>query len=131
MAKVAKTKKKVGGRKLFDGKGEKAVVQKLEYVWALGGTDAEAASYAGISKAALSDYLKKHEEVSERKVVLKHKPILQARMTVVGNLDDCKVAMWYLQTKKRDEFGKYAKNDTETIKIDFGAEAEARLKKWL
>lgn len=102
--KIKPVKKNKGGRPLFDGKDEKLVVQKLEQVWAVGGTDEEAAFYADISKAALSDYLKKHKEVSERKATLLNKPILKARMTVVASLEDPKSAKWYLSRKRKKEF---------------------------
>jgi hypothetical protein len=98
-------KKNLGGRKLFDGKSEEIVIQKLEEVWALDGTDAEAAFYAGISPASLSDYLKKHPDVSERKQALSQKPVLKARQAVVKNLDDPNHAFRYLEKKRRKEFG--------------------------
>ena len=104
MIKKKTTKKNKGGRPLFDGKNKKAVIQKLEAVWAVGGSDAEAAYYADISTSALSDYLKKHPKVSGRKAALLNKPILKARMTVVGGLDDPDNAKWYLSRKKKGEF---------------------------
>ena len=53
------------GRKLFDGKDEEAVLAKCKYVWALDGTDADAAYYAEISASSLSRYLDANLEVKE------------------------------------------------------------------
>ena len=118
-----------GGRPLFDGKNPEIVMQKLEHVWALSGSDAEAAFFADISPAALCAYLKKHPEVAERKQALLNRPVLVAREAIVGAFDghaltrkdvdkkgnevivnmgtaprDPDVALKYLERKKRDEF---------------------------
>lgn len=99
-----KIKKKVG-RPLFDGKPEKDVIQKLEMVWSIGGSDKEASFFADISPAALSDYLKKHPEISERKNALLQKPILKARQEVIKGLDNNpEFALKYLERKLPDEF---------------------------
>lgn len=107
-----KKNKKKTGRKLFDGKNVKIVIQKCEEVWSIGGSDAEAAFYADISTAALSDYLKKHSDVSERKDRLKEKTILKARREVVIGLNkNPDFSMKYLERKKSAEFGsKYTLN---------------------
>jgi len=98
-------KKDVGGRPLFDGKNNETVLQKLCYVWALDGSDSEAAFYAGISPAALSDYLKKNPKVSERKAALKNRPVLKARHAVVSRLGESfDNGLKYLERKRKDEF---------------------------
>lgn len=106
---IEKEKKKMPakktGRKLFNGKDEKTVVQKLEQVWTFGGSDKEAAFYAEISPAALSDYLKKNPLISERKEALKNKPILKAREELIKGLkDNPELALKYLERKLPDEF---------------------------
>jgi hypothetical protein len=94
------------GRKLFDGKDYDIVVQKLEQAWALDCSDVEAAAYADISSAALSDFLKKNPKVSERKARLKQRPVLQARSVVIKKIQagDAKLALQYLERKKSGEF---------------------------
>ena len=123
-----KTGKHPGGRPQFDGKNLEIVLQKLEHVWALGGSDAEAAFFAEISPAALCVYLKKRPEVAERKQALLNRPVLLAREAIISAFDgheeerieldkhgkEVKVktkmprnaflAMNYLERKKRDEF---------------------------
>ena len=81
------------------------ILDKLEYVFALGGTDKEACLYAEVSPAALYKYQEKNPEFVERKEQLKESPVLLARETVVKGLErDSKLAFDYLKVKKRDEF---------------------------
>lgn len=100
------------GRKIFDGKGEAFILQKLEQVWGIGGSDAEAAFYAEISPAALSDYLKKHPAITERKEALKNKPILKARQEVVKGLENNpEFSLKYLERKISKEFALRTKHE--------------------
>lgn len=101
-----KTKKSNAGRKWFDGKNEKEVITKLEYVWGMGGSDAEAAFFVETSNASLSRYLREHPEIKERKEALKNKPVLLARKNIVKSLEigDLDTSKWYLERKKKDEF---------------------------
>lgn len=99
----AKNKNRAG-RKWFDGKDEENVLAKCKEVWAFGGTDAEAAFYAEVSKDSVSRYLKAHDDVRELRDRLKEQPILRARKTVVDNLGDPQVAFRYLERKRKDEF---------------------------
>ena len=92
------------GRKLFDGKDETMVLQKLEEVFAIGGTDTEACFYAGIGTSTLYEYQKDNPEFVERKEALKEKPILKARQTVVKSLDNPDMALKYLERKRKAEF---------------------------
>lgn len=84
------------------------LINKLEEVFAIGGTDAEACFYAGISHQTLYDYQNKHPEFIERKEALKEKPILKARKTVVESLENPDYAFKYLEKKRKDEFGNNA-----------------------
>ncbi|MDD5726110.1 MAG: hypothetical protein PHC53_01710 [Patescibacteria group bacterium] len=102
------------GRHLFDGKNSSSVLQKLEEAFALGSTDQEACVYADISPSALYEYQRKNTGFLERKQALKSSPVLKARMTVVRSLEnDPKVAMWYLEKKRRKEFGNQAQEDLD------------------
>jgi hypothetical protein len=80
-------------------------LNKLEEVFALGGTDKEACFYAGISHQTLYDYQKDHPEFVERKGALKETPILKARRTVVSAVEkNPSDAQWYLERKAKAEF---------------------------
>ena len=86
------------------------VIRKLEEIFALGGTDLEACLFADISKSTLYDYQVLHPEFVERKEKLKEEPILKARRTVVGALDQPNMALSYLERKKKDEFSMRVEN---------------------
>ena len=87
---MAKKKRKAtpgAGRKWFDGKDEKIVLAQLCEVWALDGSDAEAAAYADILPCTLSRYLKAFPAIEQRKTALKERPILLARRAILGAFD--------------------------------------------
>lgn len=98
---MAKTTNPVGR----PSKVTKDVLRKLEKAFAIGCTDKEACVYADISEAVLYAYQKNHPEFKERKDQLKETPILRARTKIVESIeDDVKVAQWYAERKKPDEF---------------------------
>lgn len=81
-------------------------INKLEHVFMLGGSDKEACLYAEISTQTLYDYQNLHPEFVGRKEMLKETPFLKARQTIVQNLSNPQGAQWFMERKKRDEFGK-------------------------
>ena len=94
-------------------------VDKLEQAFAIGCTDIEACLFADISKQTLYNYQDKNPEFIDRKQKLKEMPVLQARTTVVEHLqDDPGSAKWYLERKKKDEFGANQKIETEITNIE-------------
>ena len=83
----------------------KEVLQKLEEVFALGGSDREACLYAGISPSTLYNYQQTNNDFLERKELLKEQPILKARRTVIESISkDPRLALMFLERKKREEF---------------------------
>lgn len=82
------------------------VVKKLEEAFLLGCTDEEACLYAGISRQTMTAYQQEHEEFMDRKELFKNNPILQARKSVVNNLEgDPHLALKFLERKAKSEFG--------------------------
>ena len=80
-------------------------VRKLEEAFSLGCSDLEACLLADISKQTLYDYQKIHPEFVDRKEMLKEKPILLARTSVIKGLDENpELALKFLERKKKDEF---------------------------
>ena len=79
-------------------------INKLESVFAIGGTDKEACSYADISHQTLYNYQEKHPEFVERKEMLREKPFIKARQTVVQALSNPRDAQWFLERKRKGEF---------------------------
>ncbi len=80
------------------------VLGKLEQAFSIGCTDEEACIYADIKPDNLYEYCRKNPEFSKRKEQLKRKPILKAKNTIISNLDDPKIAQWYLERKSKEEF---------------------------
>jgi len=98
-------KKNNAGRKQFDGKNYDEVIRKLEFGWALGASDAEAALVADISAAALSEFLANNPKISERKEALKSRPVLEARECLVKAIKtDPELALKFLERVRRKEF---------------------------
>jgi hypothetical protein len=94
-------------------------INKLEEVFAIGGSDKEACFYAGISHQALYDYQTKHPEFTERKDMLKEKPFLKARQTIVKALDNPKDAQWFMERKRSTEFGE--KTESRNVNLNINA----------
>lgn len=88
------------------------VIEKLEEAFAWGCTDIEACLWADISPATLYNYQEKNPEFLERKDSLKETPIMKARKSVVNNLEkDPKLALQFLERKKKDEFSTKTEQD--------------------
>jgi hypothetical protein len=107
---VKETKKM--GRPVFNSQDEEMVLTKVKHAWACGATDEQAAFYAGISNAGLSRYQDSHPEVREYRNHLRENPRLQAKFTVMKNMDKIETAKWQLektdpeyQTKQKEESG--------------------------
>lgn len=82
----------------------KEALDKLEQAFSIGCSDSEACLFADVSESALYIYQRKHPEFVERKELLKEKPLLKARNTVVNSLGDAENAKWYLERKRKIEF---------------------------
>ena len=114
-----KIKKHAGGRPTIM---TTAVLNKLEEVFAVGGTDEEACFYANISHQTLYDYQKINPKFVDRKEALKKKPILKARRTVVRGLNKADNARWFLERKLKKEFATRTEltgEDGKTLPIQF------------
>ena len=98
------------------------VVTKLEQAFSMGCTDEEACLFADISRMSLQRYQEAHPSFRDRKALLKQKLVLKARSVIAEALNkkDENTAKWYLERKKKDEFGKA---DTE---INLGLSVEVK-----
>lgn len=90
------------------------VLGKLEQAFSIGASDAEACRHAGINPDTLYEYQKKNPKYTEKKEALKKTPVLKAKHTVFKNLDDPKVAMWYLEKRDKDFSSKIEQKITNT-----------------
>lgn len=77
-------------------------IDKLEYAFALGCSDEEACFYADISKTTLYEYTKKHPEFTDRKEILKQRPVLKAREVIIGALDNADVQTAHKVIDRKD-----------------------------
>lgn len=99
---MLKSDKSKVGRRRFDGKEENLVVQKLEEAFAWGCSDEEACLYAGISTSALYEYQHIDELFLERKQLLKLRPVLIARKSVVEGLEKNPILAYKYLLKKHE-----------------------------
>lgn len=84
----------------------KRILDKLEKAFAMGCTDKEACLYSGIGMSSLYRYQNENPDFQKRKEILKENPVLRARAKVIQEVDnDVTTAKWYLERKRRDEFG--------------------------
>lgn len=89
-------------------------IQKLEYAFMMGCTDAEACLYAEIGKSTLYLYQENNPEFIERKEQLKDNLKLRSRfnlgesITVERDVDNSK---WYLERKAKNEFSTKVEQD--------------------
>lgn len=99
---------------------DKEILAKLEQAFAMGCSDSEACVFADINLATLYRYQKQNPEFSDRKRLLKDKPVLKARSIVVNalNKNDKEVAKWYLERKRKDEFSLKVENDVTLSMTD-------------
>ncbi len=94
-------------------------IGKLEDAFIIGCSDKEACLFAGIHKDTLYEYQKKNPDYADRKRMLKDTPVFNARKTVANSLKkDQNTAKWYLERKKKDEFGPNQKIDAKITNIE-------------
>jgi hypothetical protein len=79
-------------------------IKKLEEVFAMDGTVKEACFYADISTQTYYTFVNNNPDFLDRFEVLRERPVLKARRAIFDNLDDPKIAQWYLSRKRREEF---------------------------
>lgn len=102
-----------------------AVLATLRQAYLMDATDEEAAEFADIHVATLYNYQLKHPEFREEKSAWKQNSTMKARVTVYNNLTDPRIAAWYLERKKKDEFGTRTEvtgkdgQDLPPIKIEY------------
>lgn len=85
------------------------VLKKLEEAFAWGCSDKEACFYADISEKTLYNYQEKNDDFLQRKELLKERPILLARKTVVENLEkNPMLALKFLERRVPMEFNSTA-----------------------
>lgn len=111
-------KKHPGGRPT---KFTPETLAKLEEAFTRGCSDLESCLYAGVDPSNLWRYEKKHPEFRTRKQVLKEHPTLQARFKVTDEIPKkVDVAQWWLEKKKKAEFGPPSQQQNLQINFTIG-----------
>jgi hypothetical protein len=77
---------------------------KLRNAFLMDCTEEEACFIAKIDHATLWRYKQSHPEFCKDIEACKKNPVLKARATIYKNLDNPKIAKWYLEHKAKDEF---------------------------
>lgn len=80
------------------------IITKLEQAFSMDCTIAEACFYAGISESTYYEWVKDDDKLSDRFKGLRNTPVLKARQALVKSLDDPKMALKYLERKRKAEF---------------------------
>lgn len=72
-------------------------IKKLEEAFSFGASDMEACFYAGVLQSSFNEYLKQNPKFADRREILKQRPILVARQTVMKAIkENPEFAMKYL-----------------------------------
>lgn len=96
-------------------------VRKLEQAFAIGCTVEEACSVSGVSRSAYYKRLEDDEQFMDKMERARLFMIIQARHTVCNAIrrGDVKTSIWYLERKRRSEFGVVAQvMENETLCIE-------------
>lgn len=81
------------------------VLRKLDEAFAMGCSDLEACLYADIAKSTLYEYQQENKDFTDHKEILKERPILLARDTLVkGIKGNPELALKFLERKLKKEF---------------------------
>ena len=81
---------------------DKTVLAKLEDAFTNAFSDEQACSYVGISTTTLFRYETKHPEFRKRKAMLKQRPDIKAKQTIVKNLGNSIDAWRWLERRDPD-----------------------------
>src|SRR5438067_109491 len=81
-----------------------STLDKLRAAFMMGFNDLEACAYAQIDDATLYKYQRQHPEYIKIKDGYKRNPYLKAKATIYKNLENPKIAKWWLERKLKDEF---------------------------
>lgn len=78
-------------------------LERLRQAFSIGCNDQEACAYAEVSFQKFQEYIKKNSGKNQEFINLKQKSILKAKHTIFSNLNNIKVAQWYLEWKRKEE----------------------------
>jgi hypothetical protein len=95
------------------------VLPKLEHAFVIDATVDEACAYSKIAESTFYKWQRNNPLFSEWIAELRLKPVLKARQTIINALSRPEHARWYLERKRKVEFGpKQEIEHTGTIKAE-------------
>lgn len=126
------TKKKKPEDKLKVGRPEimsEAVVKKFLDGFRMGFNDSECCAYCEISRQTYYTFVNQNPDFLDKVNEAKEYPFLKAKNTIFKNLEKPDTAKWYLEKKRRDEFGDVKRVELETSDkfSDMTTEEKARI----
>ena len=75
---------------------------KVREACILGATNAEIAYMANITEKTLYNYFSQDEKFLQQVNAWKQEPLLKARKTIIDNLDQPRIAMWFIERKSKE-----------------------------
>lgn len=90
------------------------IIGKLLQGFKIGYNDAECCAYVGISKDTYYEFRKKNKKFSDDVDNAKEYPFQMAKHTIAKNLNKPEIAKWYLEKRRRNEFGDIKKIELDT-----------------
>lgn len=78
------------------------LMKSLRQAFLLGASYKEASLYAGISEKTLKNYIKADPDLLPQIELWRTEPTLKAKQTIISNLGQPRVAMWYLERRSID-----------------------------
>ena len=130
MEKVKKNKheKKLGR----PSKVDEVLVSKLLQGFKMGFNDTECCAFCDISRELLYKLIRNDKIFHDKMLKAKEHPFLMAKQTVMKSMGKFETAKWYLEKRRRDEFGEVKKIEFENLDEKFAAmSVEEKAKKLL
>jgi len=90
------------------------LVAKLIEGFKMGFNDSECCAYCDIARDLYYDYLKRDPKFIDRVNKAKEHPYLKAKHTIMKNMDKPEMARWFLEKRRKEEFGDVKKIELET-----------------
>lgn len=108
---------------------DRGKVERLMDTWKMDASETECLFYSGISDDQYKYFLKMHPHFSAVKVLIREGPNLKARKTIYNSLDNPETAKWYLERKKKNEFG--TSGAVTAVQLNIGGDviSDAKVKK--
>ena len=116
------TKRKKPEDKLKNGRPTKMtpeVQEKFIQGFKLGFNDSECAAYAEICRDTYMKFRDENPDFLRRVNAAKEHPFLMAKHTIAKSMGKPEVAKWYLEKRRKDEFGDVKKIEFENLDQKF------------